>query len=116
MKRHEVGIFIGALIFAGLVALAMQRGMPYDAEAAAEAKKDLLEEPQFMLLHNAVYAKVGENRWVGEVRPELLRALTTRTIQATGNPFPSAGQITDWAKEHPQETSDLMKQYLKPAP
>lgn len=136
--KLDIGIFIGALVFAVLAALAMNRyfaageqGLTeaqiallqgVGAETApttdeiAAAKQALMQINDFLYLHNAVYAKVGEEQWEGSVKPEFLRELTVRTAFATGTLAPGWEEIVDWARKNPEESRALLTRYLEPVP
>ena len=75
-----------------------------------------MKQQDVRYLHNAIYVKVGEKRWAGEIKPALMGEMTRRTIRDTGNPFPDEKDVVEWVKTHPVETRDLMNQYLEPLP
>ncbi len=87
---------------------------PEEEGPAVEAKRALLKEAGLMELHNTVYARVGEERWVGEVRPQFMSELTALTIRETGNPFPKWQDVVEWTNKNPQDARGILERYLKP--
>lgn len=114
MKLRELAVVAGAFLFALLLAMAINRGRTLGVEGAAQAKAELMEVRDFRMLHNGVYARVGEEQWAGEIKPAFMRELTLRTIRSTGDPFPDWPDIVDWAKDHPRETRDLLQKHVRP--
>lgn len=81
-----------------------------DVDAARSA---LLADPDLDALHHAIHAEVGETAWEAAVKPEFLRALTTRVVGETGDPLPSWQAIVGWAREHPAETRAMLEAAAK---
>ncbi len=118
MGTRELMIIFAAVLFAVLLASAAQSYVevftPEEEGPAVEAKRALLKEADLMKLHNTVYAQVGEERWVGEVRPQFMSELTALTIRETGNPFPKWQDVVEWTKKNPQKARGILERYLKP--
>ncbi|MHC4606292.1 MAG: hypothetical protein ACYTAF_05110 [Planctomycetota bacterium] len=112
MRRNDIGVIVGALLFALLAAYALARDVPSDADAWA-AKQALMEEDFFFRLHNLVYEKVGKERWNGIVRPTIMSELTLHTIKDTGNPFPDYPDILQWVRENPEQTEGILERFLE---
>ena len=118
MGAREVVVIFVAVLIAVLSASAAQSYVevfaPEEEGPAVEAKRALLKEANLMELHNTVYARVGDERWVGEVRPQFMSELTALTIRETGNPFPKWQDVVEWTNKNPQAARGILERYLEP--
>ena len=107
----EIGVFLGAVLFALMTAYALGRARVKLAErpTAVAVKEALLQTADLRRLHNKVYVEVGEDRWEGEVKPRFLHTITVKTVGETGNPFPAWEDIVEWVRSHPDETRQIME-------
>ena len=84
-------------------------GMERGPEELALAKKELLASAGLLALHHTVYAKVGEERWERQVKPDFLGAITLATVRETGDPIPSWQMVVEWVRAHPSESRRILE-------
>ena len=84
-------------------------GMERGPEELALAKKELLACAGLLALHHTVYAKVGEERWERQVKPDFLGAITLATVRETGDPIPSWQMVVEWVRAHPSESRRILE-------
>jgi len=60
-------------------------------------------------LHHHIYAQVGERTWEESVKPLFYQTLLLRTIEDTGDPFPTPAQVLEWVRTHVAETEDILR-------
>lgn len=104
-------ILPGAMVVGILVAIA---GMRWDEALGkvdlGDLKKRFVTESKIETAHNEVYQKVGEETWEAHAKPWFLREVAARASDEVGHPFPSDEEIIDWAKRHPDEVKELLRQ------
>lgn len=101
-----------ALFVGVLSAYATDRWIEGAERGAADlsvAKKELLASAGLAALHHTVYAKVGEERWERQVKPDFLSAITRATVWETGDPMPTWRRIVDWVRAHPEEARRMLE-------
>lgn len=74
------------------------------------AKEALLDSAGLRQRHHEVYAKVGEQTWENQVKPDFLSAITWATVRDTGTLLPDWKDITEWVRAHPEEARRLLDQ------
>lgn len=85
------------------------QAVEHGQQEVQRAKKELISSADLFELHNKVHAKVGSRDWEARVKPEFMSAITRRTVQETGNLFPSLQDIIQWVRAHPEEAREIMQ-------
>ena len=80
-----------------------------ERKALDRLKREFVEAGGLEVAHNAVYEKVGEERWEAHVKPELLGQITRMVAMDTGNPFPDHTEIFEWLRAHPEEAKRVLE-------
>jgi hypothetical protein len=114
--------FTGASFLAVLVgfgfagAFAVARGQYSEGFERARAelagiKEEILAPGELRRLHHETHARVGERDWSDNVLPDLLGFLTRSTARDTGRIVPTAQDIVDWVKAHPDAVEQRLRAY-----
>ena len=111
MRRHEVGVLLGGVIFAVLVFFAWQRfeSLRDRNEWAPEAKAKILSVHDFNERRNDYHAVVGEPDWWRNVKPGIISRLTVSTVIDTGEPCPDWEDVADWMERNPDKVRAIME-------
>jgi hypothetical protein len=111
MKKIDLLMTTVAIFLGMLTAYSSQCWMDGAEHGKAElraAKEELVRSAGLLELHNQVYSKVGEHAWEAEVKPAFMSHITYATIRETGSIFPTATQVVEWVRTHPQEARRML--------
>lgn len=82
---------------------------PSETLTSGEAlKKALLAEADLKKAHHKKYEEVGERAWEQTHKPDFMRAITLATVKDTFNLLPTAEDVIQWVRDHPEEARRLM--------
>jgi len=76
-----------------------------------ELKQKLIAQSDLFASHNAVYEKVGEEKWETTIKPDFMNELLTSVIADTGNPMPEEDEVLNWVHEHSDQVKAMMERY-----
>jgi len=112
IRRIEAAMIVASILLGALMAHSTGLwldGMERGASQTSLAKKELLASAGLAKLHHTVYAKVGEDRWESQVKPDFLGAITRATAREAGDPIPSWQMVVDWVRAHPSEARQMLE-------
>ena len=112
IRRIEAAMVVASILLGALMAHSTGLwidGMERGAAEISTAKKELLASADLSKLHHTVYAKVGEERWERQVKPDFLGAITLATVRETGDPIPSWQMVVEWVRAHPSEARRILE-------
>lgn len=112
IRRIEAAMYVASILLGCLMAHSTGiwiDGMERGAAEISTAKKELLASANLAKLHHTIYAKVGEERWEHQVKPDFLSAITRATARETGDLLPSWQMVVDWVRAHPAEARRMLE-------
>lgn len=112
IRRIEAAMFVASILLGALMAHSTHLwfdGMEKGSSKIHIAKKELLASAGLGKLHHTIYAKVGEDRWENQVKPDFLSAITRATVRDSGDPIPSWQMVVEWVRAHPSEARQMLE-------